>query len=61
MSIVSYFQSTVTELRQVTWPTRDQTLRLTGVVLFISLLVAAYVGGLDFAFTNLLTALLNGK
>lgn len=61
MNITGYFRSTIAELRQVTWPTRKQTLRLTGVVVFISLVVAAYVGGLDFAFTNLLTAILNGK
>jgi preprotein translocase subunit SecE len=59
MNITNYFRSTITELRQVTWPSRDQTLRLTGTVLGISLIVAAYVGGLDFAFTNLLTTLLN--
>lgn len=61
MNIAGYFRSTVAELRQVTWPTPKQTLRLTGVVVFISLIVAAYVGGLDFAFTNLLTAILNSK
>ncbi|OGD09417.1 preprotein translocase subunit SecE [Candidatus Amesbacteria bacterium RIFOXYB1_FULL_44_23] len=54
MNLVSYFKDTVSELKLVTWPTRQQTINLTIIVLGISLFVGAYVGGLDFVFTNLL-------
>lgn len=58
MNPLTYLKDTLSELKQVRWPTRQATLRLTGVVIVISLLVAAYVGSLDFLFTNLLTFIL---
>lgn len=35
------------ELKKVDWPSRKQTIRLTGVVIIISLIVALYVGIID--------------
>ncbi|MBP7967667.1 preprotein translocase subunit SecE [Candidatus Woesebacteria bacterium] len=35
------------ELKKVSWPTRAQTMRLTGVVVFISLIIATYIGIID--------------
>jgi len=55
----SYFRDTITELKAVSWPTRQETIRLTVIVIAISIVTAAYVGGLDFLFTNLLTLILN--
>jgi len=50
----AYFLKEVrSELKKVTWPTKDQVIRLTGVVIIISLIVGAFVGGLDFLFTKL--------
>lgn len=36
------------ELKKVTWPTREQTIRLTFIVIFISLIIGAYIGIIDF-------------
>jgi preprotein translocase subunit SecE len=55
MNLTTYFRETVAELKQVRWPTREETIRLTIVVLGISVFVGAYVGALDYLFTNLLT------
>lgn len=55
MNPVTYLRETITELKMVQWPSRPATFKLTAIVIGISLLVAAYVGGLDFIFTNLLT------
>ena len=52
MNPISYLKDTIAELKVVRWPTRQQTLQLTGIVIAISVLVGAYVGLLDFAFTN---------
>lgn len=41
------------ELLKVTWPTKAQVIRLTGVVVAISLLVGLYIGALDLIFTKL--------
>lgn len=42
------------ELGKVTWPKREETVKLTLIVLLISTIVGLYVGGLDFIFTKLL-------
>jgi preprotein translocase subunit SecE len=40
------------ELKQVKWPTRDEIIRLTAVVILISAIVGFFLGGLDFIFTK---------
>jgi len=35
------------ELKKVTWPTKAETIKLTGMVIIISLIVAFFIGGLD--------------
>ena len=42
------------ELQKVTWPNREQTTRLTAIVILVSATVAVFVGGLDLLFTKLL-------
>ncbi len=59
MNPISYIRETVSELKKVTWPSRQATLKLTGIVLGISAIVGAYVGGLDYLLTNLLTLIVN--
>jgi preprotein translocase subunit SecE len=54
MNVVTYLKETVSELKLVRWPTRQETINLTLIVIAISVFVGAYVGGLDFVFTNLL-------
>lgn len=41
------------ELKKVVWPSKQDVLRLTAVVILISLLVGVYIGGLDFGFTKI--------
>jgi preprotein translocase SecE subunit len=36
------------ELKKVSWPTREQTMRLTFIVIFISLIIGSYIGIIDF-------------
>ncbi|MFN2520928.1 MAG: preprotein translocase subunit SecE [Candidatus Limnocylindria bacterium] len=49
--IVRFAQESWSELRKVTWPSRETVIRLTIIVLLISALIAAYI----FAFDNLFT------
>lgn len=46
------------EMENVSWPSRQETIRLTGIVIGISLLVGIFIGVLDFIFTNLMTLIL---
>ncbi len=50
---VKFFTEVKSELVKVTWPTKNQVIRLTTVVIFISLAVGIFIGGLDFVFTKL--------
>lgn len=52
-----FVREVLAELKKVTWPTRQETVKLTVVVVIISVLVGAFVGGLDLVFLKL-TALL---
>ncbi|HVZ12196.1 MAG TPA: preprotein translocase subunit SecE [Patescibacteria group bacterium] len=42
------------ELEKVTWPTNQDVIRLTSIVILISLIVGIYLGGADYLFTELL-------
>ena len=41
------------ELKKVVWPTRDEVIRLTGVVILVSLFVGIFLGGADFILTKI--------
>lgn len=48
-----FFEESRTELRHVNWPTRDEAVRLTAVVLGISAGLALFLGLFDYFFTSL--------
>ena len=50
----NYFAGVATELRKVTFPSRDDVIQMTSLVISVSLLMAAMVGLLDFAFRNVI-------
>ncbi len=56
--IVMYARDTRAELRKVVWPTREEAINLTAVVLFVTLIMTAILGGMDFLFGQLLNFLL---
>jgi preprotein translocase subunit SecE len=43
----NFIADTVEELKRVTWPTKQETIRLTLVVVGISLIIGAYIGIID--------------
>jgi preprotein translocase subunit SecE len=48
-----FFREAVSELKKVEWPSRQDTLKLTIVVIALSVLVGAFIGGLDAVFLSL--------
>lgn len=56
-SPVAFFNEVVAELKKVTWPTREETMKLTVVVIAISIIVGAFIGGLDSLFLKITTLL----
>jgi len=51
---VSFIGEVRDELKKVTWPTRNEVIRLTLVVILVSLLVGAYISGFDFMLTKIM-------
>lgn len=49
--IKTFWQEARHELRHVNWPTRREAMRLTGIVIFLSLAVAAFLGAFDYVFS----------
>jgi len=52
--IKNFFAESRQELRHVNWPTRAEAIRLTAVVIGISLGLAVFLGAFDYLFTYLL-------
>jgi len=48
----------ITELRKVVWPSRQDTVHLTVVVLIVSAIIGAALGGLDLGFAWLVEHIL---
>ena len=50
--LIRYIRETRGELRKVTWPTREESQRLTAIVLGVTALMALFLGVLDFIFSS---------
>lgn len=46
------------ELSKVVWPTREQTIRLTVIVILVTVTVGFFLGGIDYLLTKLLEIIL---
>jgi preprotein translocase subunit SecE len=53
-----FIAETVSELRKVTWPTRQETTRLTILVIIIAATIGAVLGLIDLGFSRLIGAIL---
>ncbi|NLE83978.1 MAG: preprotein translocase subunit SecE [Chloroflexi bacterium] len=49
----TWWRQTIGELRKVSWPTREEALALTRIVLIVTVLMSAILGVLDFIFARL--------
>lgn len=55
---LQYFGEVNQELRKVSWPTRQQTVRMTALVIGVSAAVGVYIAGLDFLFKEVMAVLI---
>ncbi len=51
--IRKFYRETMAELRKVTWPTRPEAISLTKVVIIVIFAMGAFLGLLDYLFTQL--------
>ena len=57
--IKRWFKETAGELRKVSWPSREEALSLTRIVLIVTVILAAVLGVFDFIFARLVGLLVN--
>lgn len=55
-----YFRDTRGELRKVTWPTRNQATNLTLIVLAVTVVMAIFLGAVDYVFADLIRLIIAG-
>jgi preprotein translocase subunit SecE len=53
--LTAFLKEVRLEMKKVNWPTRQETLRYTLIVIGVSLGVAFFLGALDFIFNTSLT------
>ena len=51
--LFQFFGEVVSELKKVTWPTREETTRLTILVIAVSVAIGIVLGIIDILFTRL--------
>lgn len=53
-----YLREVKAELKKVQWPTKDSLIESTILVVLVSVAVGAFLGGLDYLFTSVLSIIL---
>ncbi|PJE67610.1 preprotein translocase subunit SecE [Candidatus Shapirobacteria bacterium CG10_big_fil_rev_8_21_14_0_10_40_9] len=51
-SPIVFLKEVRSELGKVSWPTRKEAIRLTAVVIFVSLAVGIFIGAMDYIFAK---------
>lgn len=50
----TFFKEVYVELRKVSWMSRKEVLKYTLMVLLVTVIVAGFLGGLDYLFSSLI-------
>ncbi len=58
-NIKRFFKDVIAEAKKVDWPTRQETLRYTAIVITISLSIAVFLGLLDVIYQAILRQLIS--
>jgi preprotein translocase subunit SecE len=59
LGFIRYLRGTRSELKKVTWPTRQEAQNLTYIVLGVTVAFAVFLGLLDWVFTQLFQLILS--
>lgn len=58
VSPVRFLQEVIEELRKSVWPSKEETARLTVIVIALSVVIGFFLGGLDRVFAELFNRLI---
>lgn len=61
INIFAFIKEVREELLKVAWPSREQTVRYTTLVILVAVAVGLFLGGLDYILTAITALLLKGK
>lgn len=50
-NVINFLKEVKEELGKVSWPTREQTIRYTVLVIIVAVTVGLFLGGLDYILT----------
>ena len=56
--IINFFSDVVKEMDKVTWPSREELVEQTKIVIIVTLLIAVFAWVVDFAVSKVLSAIL---
>lgn len=56
----SFFKDIISEMKKVTWLSRRELMYLTGLVLIVTVVMALFLGVLDFGFSKLVNSVFIG-
>ena len=54
MKLTNFFKEVGSEIKKITWPTRQETIKYTLIVIGVSVIVAIILGGFDFILVQLM-------
>ena len=57
--VIDFLSEVKVELTKVVWPTPEQTIKLTVVVILVTITVGFFLGVIDTLLTNLLSLVIN--
>lgn len=57
--LTRYFREVRAEVRKVTWPSRQEVLRLSAIVLVVLVIMSVFMALLDWGFARLMQAIIN--
>ncbi len=56
--IIRYLKDTRAEIKKVNWPSREEALNLTGIVIAVTAFMAALLGLVDYIFTRIFSLII---
>ena len=56
--IINFFSDVAKEMEKVTWPTRDELMESTKIVIIVTLLIAVFAWIVDYAVSTVLSTIL---
>lgn len=57
--VIQFIREVKVELGKVVWPTKREALKITGIVVLFSVIVAAFLGAVDYGLAELIKLLVS--